>query len=187
MFNIPNSLSAFRLAGSLVLVGLAIAESRTAFAWLLGALLVSDWIDGKLAILLRQQTTFGARLDSVADAAMYSGLLFGLIWLHGGLVRQEWRWIVAVVVSYTLTTLAGLIKFRRLPSYHTRAAKTSWLLVSLAALCVFASGPVWPVRVAAGLVIFTNLEATAITGILKEWKADVPSLWHAWKIRAGEC
>jgi hypothetical protein len=33
---------------------------------------------------------------------------------------------------------------------------------------------------------FTNLEATAITGILKEWKADVPSLWHAWKIRAGE-
>lgn len=183
MFNIPNVLSAFRLVGSLVLMGLVIAEARSAFAWLLAALLVSDWIDGKLAIALRQQTTFGARLDSVADALMYTGLLFGILWLQSAIVQQEWPWIVAAVASYALTSIAGFIKFGQLPSYHTRAAKTSWLLVSLAALALFAFERVWPLRVAAGLVVFTNLEATAMTFVLSEWKADIPSLWHAWRIQ----
>ncbi len=183
MLNIPNALSAFRLVGSVVLVGLAFAQLRTGFAWLLAALLLSDWIDGKLAIALRQQTTFGARLDSVADTAMYGALLFGMIWLHGDLVRREWPWIAAAVASFALTSLAGLIKYRRLPSYHTRAAKTCWLLVSLASLAVFSGGPEWPLRFTAVAIVLTNLEATAMTCVLNEWRADVPSLWHAWRIR----
>jgi CDP-diacylglycerol--glycerol-3-phosphate 3-phosphatidyltransferase len=184
MLNIPNALSGFRLIGSLVLIGLAIAQSRAPFGWLLGALLISDWIDGKLAIALRQQTTFGARLDSLADASMYSAMLFGMIWLHGDLVRREWLWIVPAVASFAVTTSAGLIKYGRIPSYHTRAAKTSWLVVSLAALCLFLDGPVWPLRLTAVCVILTNVEATAITCVLPDWHADVPSLWHAWRLRS---
>jgi CDP-diacylglycerol--glycerol-3-phosphate 3-phosphatidyltransferase len=183
LLNVPNVLSAFRLAGSVVLFGLALAKIPDAFGWLLAALLVSDWIDGKLAIAWRQQTTFGARLDSVADASMYSALLFGLIWLFHDLFLREWKWFAAVVASYALTSSAGLIKFRRFPSYHTRAAKTCWLLVSLAALAVFTSGLVWPVRVAAAAVVWTNLEATLMTFVLDRWQVNVPSLWHAWQIR----
>ena len=183
MLNVPNALSAFRLVGSIVLVGLALGEVRPAFAWLLGALLVSDWVDGKLAIAWKQQTTFGARLDSVADASMYAALLFGLVWLHGDLVRKEWPWFAAAVVSYFVTSLAGLIKYRRLPSYHTRGAKTSWFLVSMAALSLFAEGPLWPLRLAAAAVVLTNIEATVMTCILDEWHADVPSVWHALQLR----
>jgi CDP-diacylglycerol--glycerol-3-phosphate 3-phosphatidyltransferase len=179
LLNIPNALSAFRLVGSVVLVGLAIGQFRSGFAWLLGGLLVSDWIDGKLAIAWRQQTTFGARLDSAADAAMYAALLFGVLWLRGDLVSREWPWFAAVLVSYAVTSGAGLMKYGRIPSYHTRGAKTSWLLVSLASLSVLAFDRVWPVRIAAGFVVLTNLEATAMTCVLKEWTADVPSLWHA--------
>ena len=173
MLNVPNALSGFRLVGSFVLVGLALTGARHAFPWLLAALLISDWIDGKLAIAWKQQTTFGARLDSLADLAMYSALLFGLIWLHGDLVRREWIWLAAVAISFAVTTGAGVIKYHRMPSYHTRAAKTSWFLVSMAALAVFAFDTVWPGRLAAAVVVLTNLEATIMTCILRRWHADV--------------
>ena len=185
LFNIPNALSAFRLVGSVVLVGLAVAESRSGFIWLLGGLLVSDWIDGKLAIAWRQQTVFGARLDSAADAAMYAAMLFGVLWLRGDLVKREWPWFAAGIISYAITSGAGLMKYGRIPSYHTRAAKTSWLLVSLAAFSVFVFDRAWPLRVAAGFVVLTNLEATAMTCVLKQWTPDLPSLWHALKKDEG--
>jgi phosphatidylglycerophosphate synthase len=186
MFNVPNALSAFRLVGSVVLIGLSLAGVRDGFAWLLAALLLSDWIDGKLAIAWKQQTTFGARLDSLADTTMYGALLFGLVWLYGDLVRREWPWLAAVVVSFAVTTIAGLIKYRRVPSYHTRGAKTSWLLVCIAALSIFAGGPVWPLRLAAVVAVLTNVEATVMTFILRKWHADVPSVWHAIQIQRAE-
>jgi hypothetical protein len=40
-------------------------------------------------------------------------------------------------------------------------------------------GPAWPARVAMIAVIVTNIEATAITFVLRHWQTDVPSIWHA--------
>lgn len=185
MLNLPNALSAFRLVGSLVLVGLALAGWRQEFAWLLAALLVSDWIDGKIAIAWQQQTPFGARLDSVADALMYAAFLFGLGWLESNLLRREWPWVAAVLASYGLTCAASLCKFRCFPTYHTRSAKTSWLLVSLGALSLFLGGPLWPLQVAAVVVVGANLEGTAITAILPQSRSDVASIRRAWQIRTA--
>ena len=84
MFTIPNLLSGLRLIGAPVLIVLAVADQPRAFLVLGLVLLFDDWLDGKLAIWLQQQTTFGARLDSVADAVLYASLLFGIAWLKGG-------------------------------------------------------------------------------------------------------
>lgn len=179
--NVPNLLCAMRLIGSPILVALAVANQPEVFVALLIFLLLTDWLDGKLAILWKQQTTFGARLDSVADAAMYSALLFGAVWLKWELVRNESAWLLAAVATYALSTAAGFAKFRRMPSYHTRAAKTGWLLTSIAAITLFAGWSVWPLRIAALAAILTNLEATAITSVLPRWQADVTSIYHAWR------
>ena len=45
--------------------------------------------------------------------------------------------------------MAASWKYRRWPSYHTRAAKTCWFLIAVAAVCLFAGWAVWPLRVAA--------------------------------------
>ncbi|MCA9057425.1 MAG: CDP-alcohol phosphatidyltransferase family protein [Planctomycetaceae bacterium] len=182
LMNIPNLLRVIRLVGSVILPWLAIERQETAFLWLFSVLLMTDWVDGKLAILLKQQTTFGARLDSVADALMYAALLFGVYWLKWKLVQQEFPWLAAVIASYLLTVTAALWKYRRLPSYHTRAAKTCWFLVGVAALLVFADFHVVSVlRITATAIVATNLEATAITIVLPEWATNVTSLWHAWR------
>jgi CDP-diacylglycerol--glycerol-3-phosphate 3-phosphatidyltransferase len=186
LWNIPNALAAFRLVGSAVLIGLTLAGITRPFVPIMVLLLMSDWLDGKLAILWKQQTIFGARLDSVADAAMYAALLFGAFWLKWEFVKQEWIWIAAVLVSYAVTMGAGLLKYGRMPSYHTRAAKTSWLLVGIAMVVVFANGPVWPFRLAMFVAVLTNIEATIMTTMLPRWHTNVPSLWHARRLSGAE-
>ena len=184
--NVPNVLSAIRVVGSPVLLGLALCGYSTGFFWLFILLEFTDWVDGKLAKLLHQETTFGARLDSVADAAMYGAVVLGTCWLKWNLVSAEVAWILAVLVSYALTTGLGLVKFRRVPCYHTRSAKTCWLFVLVAMVFVFLvpDRSALPLRIATAAVVATNLEATLITLVLDEWRANVPSLFHAVRLRS---
>ena len=179
MTNVPNALTLLRILGTPVLAVLAWRGDATAFAWLFGFLYFTDWLDGKLAILLDQRTTIGARLDSAADAAMYAALVLGLYWLQWDVVRAEAWWLTAVLASWAAALAYGKFKFGRFPSYHTRAAKTCWLLAGVAAVSLFADGPRWVLRVACGAVVVANVESLLVTRALKEWRADVPSVFHA--------
>ncbi|MBI2481567.1 MAG: CDP-alcohol phosphatidyltransferase family protein [Planctomycetia bacterium] len=183
LINVPNSLCAIRFVGSFVLIGLAVGHETNIFAGLLVFLLMTDWVDGKLAILLKQQTKFGAKLDTVADVSLYTALLFGLLWLKGPELASQWPWMGVAVASYAASVIVAFIKFGGFPSYHTRAAKTCWLLVSVASVASFAGWSAWPIRIAAIAVTATNCEAIAISFILKSPRVDLPSLYHAWKIR----
>ena len=183
IWNVPNTLCILRLLGSPVLVVLAYFQQTWIFIALLIALLLTDWFDGRLARLLKQQTALGARLDSIADAALFAALLIGAVLLKGDFLLANAAWLVAAVGSYLLTSLVGLLKFRRIPSYHTRMAKFSNYLVSLAAVLVLADWTHWPFYLSMVSVAITNLEATAISFVLDKWRADVSSIFRALKIR----
>jgi CDP-diacylglycerol--glycerol-3-phosphate 3-phosphatidyltransferase len=106
------------------------------------------------------------------------------------LVREQGPWILAALISYAVTSLAGLMKFGKWPSYHTRAAKTSWFLAGIAILFVFADYlpffaeySVLALRIATVAVTLTNIEATIMTLVLPTWVADLPSLWHALRLK----
>jgi CDP-diacylglycerol--glycerol-3-phosphate 3-phosphatidyltransferase len=146
-------------------------------------LLLGDWLDGKLAIWLKQQTELGALLDSIADAALYAAILLGVGWLKFDLLAQELTWIFVGFASYALTTSFGLAKFHRLPSYHTRAAKICWFLATIALVLVLVANAAWPLRVALMGATLTNLEATVITAVLPEYRSNVPTLYHALRLR----
>ncbi len=182
---IPNVLCAIRLLGSPALVALAWADRP---AWCLGLFVVlslTDWLDGKLARRLGQQTEFGARLDTVADVTFYACMLLAVLALRGDLFRREAAWIGLAVASYAVSFAAALVKYRRMPSYLTRLAKTSWLFAFIAVGAIFAGWSVWAVRVAALGVVVTNLEATQITFLLPEWRANIPSVFHARRTAGG--
>jgi CDP-diacylglycerol--glycerol-3-phosphate 3-phosphatidyltransferase len=182
LLTIPNVLCTIRLVGAPFLMVLAIGGRSFAFVCWYLFLTLTDWIDGKLAIWLNQRSVIGARLDSWADATMYASLLAGGLWLKGDVAIEEIGWIGAASASYAATTIFGLRKFGRWPSYHTRAAKTSWLLVTIGAVCLLTDLSLWPFRIAMVAVTLTNLEAILITRVLSQWHADVPSLAAARKI-----
>lgn len=176
---IPNLLCLIRLFGSPGLIVLAWLDQPTAFALAFLFLVMTDWVDGKLAIWLNQRSVWGARLDSWADAALYCALLIGGLWLRWRELVSESGWIVPAVGSYAVSTAAGYWKFGRWPSYHTRAAKTSWLLITIGAVAALADWSPWPLRIALAAVTLTNLEAIWITSVLPRWHADVSSIFRA--------
>ena len=181
LFTIPNLLCMVRLAGSVVLLPIALAGRSEWFLGLFLLLATPDWLDGKLAILLNQRSVFGARLDSWADAALYAALLFGMVVMYGDTLRAELSWIAPALLSYLLSTVAGLWKYHRWPSYHTRAAKISWFLTGCAVIALFLGWAVWPLRLAAVAITLTNLEALCITWLSPRWRVDVAGVWQVWR------
>ena len=84
--------------------------------------------------------------------------------------------------SYAASCLASLLKFRRLPSYHTWAGKGVWVPVGIGIICLVAEFTPWIFRIAMACVTAANLEAICITLVLREGRVDVPTLWHALRI-----
>ena len=180
LWTVPNLICIGRLVGSLILVGVASGGYRYWFVGVYLVLIFSDWIDGKYARWMNQRTALGARLDTFADLLLNSCLIVGASILCWAAISEEWPFLIAAIGSYFLTCLTGLIKFGRIPAYHTYLAKFSQFLVMIAALCLVLDWTVWPLRVAAIFVTIGNLETLTITFMLSEWKADVLSLFYVW-------
>ncbi len=183
LFTIPNIICGVRLVGSFALVGIAWLGQQQVFLWFFVFLAMTDWVDGKLAILLNQRSVLGARLDTWADTALYAGLLIGAVILKGEVLSHELGWIIPALASYLISIAAGLWKYHRWPSYHTRAAKTGWLLFMLGTIGLFTGWSLWPLRIAFAAATLTNLEAFLITLISPAWRVDVTSVYHAWRDR----
>lgn len=177
LVTIPNILCAIRLAGSFVLVSVALADEPQNFLWLFVALMSTDWIDGKLAVLLNQRSEFGARLDSWADGALYCALLSGAVWLHHERLLPEFGWIALAAVSYAVSVGTSFYRFGCWPSYHSRMAKTSWMILTAATISFLAEWSAWPLRVAMLSVFLTNLEHVGVTIVSEKPRTDVRSLW----------
>ncbi|QDV82963.1 CDP-alcohol phosphatidyltransferase family protein [Stieleria magnilauensis] len=186
----PNVITTSRIVGSPALVPLAIAQQMTWLAALAIFLVFTEWLDGYLARRSHATSAVGARLDTVADAVFYSSVLLALIAYQPDLVATEKYWMLVAITSYALNWLACLIKFRRLPSYHTWAAKGVWLIIIPGTALWLAGITPWLVRLSMVCVTLANTEAILITWVLRECRVDVPSLWHArkinWRVAADE-
>ena len=186
LVSVPNALSALRIALAPVLLGLAWMNASRAFVVTLAVALLSDVVDGRLARRLGQTSDLGARLDSTGDLLLYLVVPICGVWLRPDVVRAERAWFLAAVASAMVPVAVGLAKFGRPTSYHTRGAKLSAYLLGASILVIFVDGPAWPFRLAAAVFVLAELEELAITSVLREWRANVPSLRHALALRADE-
>lgn len=183
IWTVANVLSGLRLLGIVPLLWLAWRGDRPLFVGVLVLLLLSDWIDGKLAIWLDQRTELGARLDSGTDALLYGAVALSSWWLVPEIILAHRAWLLGVLGTWILSSAVGFVRFGKLPSYHTRAAKLGWLVAGIVILYTVWTGDDAGVPWALALVVVTNVEAIAVGLVLPEWRADVPSVWHALRIR----
>ncbi|MFW5947294.1 MAG: CDP-alcohol phosphatidyltransferase family protein [Gemmatimonadota bacterium] len=182
---VPNLIALLRLVGTAPMLWTAYTGHRTAFFWIVFLLLASDWLDGKLARALDQRTELGARLDSVADWLMYGAMGVAFWWLEPVVIRDNAGLIAGVFATWGVSAGVALLRFRRLPSYHNRLAKLSWLLAALAAVLLLLADDPRLMPWAFLAVILTNLEGAAIGAVLPEWRADVGWIGEAWRLRRG--
>ena len=181
--NIPNLLTASRIVFAPVMLVLAWRGNERAFLICLIVSLVTDILDGKIARWLGQTSEFGTKLDSWADLVTYATLPLDTYWLRPDLVVTEWPAFVVVVSAFLVPVAIGFVKYRRLTSYHTRGAVFAAYGIGGSVIVLFAHGPAWPFRIAAGVLVLAELEEIAMTTVLPVCCSNVPSLKHALAIR----
>jgi cardiolipin synthase (CMP-forming) len=104
LLTIPNLLSLLRLAGVPLFLHLLLGPRADGWAVLVLAVGgFTDWLDGKLARLLDQQSRLGAMLDPAVDRLYILAALIAL----GVRAVVPW-WVVAVLIARDLVLAATL-------------------------------------------------------------------------------
>lgn len=147
--------------------------------------LLSDVVDGHLARALGTASPHGAQLDSIADAALYLTMPIVALLIFPRLRATETSTVLLVALGYAIPITYGFLKYRRLTSYHTTAARIAGVVLSLSFLLLLATNVAWPFRIAAGILLVSAFEEIAITHTLPVWRSDVPSLSHALQSRTA--
>ena len=174
----PNILSGLRIVAVPLLLYFAWNGHKQLFLALLIASLLSDAIDGYLSRRLNVASELGTKLDSWGDMATYLTVPICAWWLWPELLKKESLFVFIAVVSYLVPILAGLARFKRIPSYHTWGAKAAAVIMSVAVLILFTVEFPWPFRGAAVFLALVAFEEVLITLHLPEPRGNVKSIWH---------
>jgi CDP-diacylglycerol--glycerol-3-phosphate 3-phosphatidyltransferase len=185
--SIPLLLTALRALLAPVMLVLAWFNPRPpAFAVCLILAFLSDVFDGILARRLNVATPVLRRLDSIADSVFYVAALFAAWYLHPSELREYLPALVVLGAVEAVRYAFDLWKFRREAAYHLWSSKL-WgicLFVGFYSLLVLGRGGLFvAVPIYAGVLV--DLEGLAVSLVLREWKSDVPSIVHAWRLSRG--
>jgi phosphatidylglycerophosphate synthase len=181
--HLPNLVTASRIVLMPAVLAAAIWGERRWFLGLLGVALFTDVLDGYLARKLNAFSQFGRKLDSIADYTTLFVGLAGVFLLWPDVVRREWPWFAAVMASFFIAMLFSFIRLGRAPCYHT------WLSKGTVAGCVLSLVPLlagWtstPSHIVASLQVLVGVEEIAIALMIPWHVGEMPSAWHAWKLR----
>jgi CDP-diacylglycerol--glycerol-3-phosphate 3-phosphatidyltransferase len=162
------------------------APWRPALGACLIAAFLSDLFDGIVARRLRIATPTLRRLDSVADTAFYLGAAFAAWHLAPTAITSRLVPLAALGTLEVSRYALDFTRFRREASYHMWSSKLwgvvlflgLFSLLALGADNVLVSAAVW-------LGIIADLEGLAISLVLPRWQTDVPTFWHAIRLRTG--
>jgi len=183
--SVPILLTLLRACLAPVVILLALFHpSRPAFGACLVAALLSDIFDGVLARRLGIATPNLRRLDSAADSLFYVAATFAAWHLHPDAITRRLAPLAALVLAEIARYALDAVRFRREASYHMWSSKlwgaalfvAFFSLLALGADTIFVSAAIY-------LGILADLEGLAISLILREWRSDVPTVFHALRLR----
>ncbi|MDR2233537.1 MAG: CDP-alcohol phosphatidyltransferase family protein [Tannerella sp.] len=134
ILTIPNLISASRIVVSPFMFMLW--EQRLMLVILVIIIGLTDILDGFAARKLKQQTIFGARLDSIGDFVFFiSSIVFALFHETNTVVGFKYL-IISIIILKLFAGTVGLIKYKRLVFLHTIGNKIT-VTVVMTGFCVF--------------------------------------------------
>jgi phosphatidylglycerophosphate synthase len=184
---VPAALTALRALLAPVVLLLALrAPVPALFGACLTAAFLSDVFDGILARRLGVATPTLRRLDSIADTLFYVAATCAAWHLHRSALTDRLAPLALLAALEVARYLFDLAKFRREASYHMWSSKL-WgitLFAGFFSLLALDSDNA-AVSAAVYLGILADVEGLAISAVLRRWQSDVPTLWHALRLRAA--
>lgn len=182
---LPALLVSFRAAlGPVMIVLSLVCERGIVGVTCMGLALLSDVFDGVLARRWRLDTTALRRWDTRADTFFYACVL-AIVWLrHPNALERRPLLIAALITAEVIQHVFAAAKYGRHASYHSWLSKI-WGLMMASALIALLGWNLdnWFLDLTIGWGILCNVQGLAMSLIIPEWHRDVPTLFHAVKIR----
>ena len=122
--NIANYVTSIRIFGA---VALFFVEPLSVwFFAVFGICGLSDAVDGFIARTLKVTSTFGSKLDSVADLCFYSAMMINLFYkISEKLLFFLWIYLFIILIIRVAIYLISAIRFSKFSSLHTILNKTT--------------------------------------------------------------
>jgi cardiolipin synthase len=182
IWNVPNGLSAYRIAVFPLMLYFIFSGHRELFFLFLCINLVTDIADGFIARRFKLVTEFGARLDSVADLGTYILAFTGMIVLEQAFVKIHLPEFTLIIGLHVLEVLVSLVRFRSTPHLHLYSAKITGYLQGIFILSYFGYGYIpWYFY---GMIVFTciaHLEELVILLRIPALRSDVKGIYFMLK------
>ena len=179
----PNYLSAARLGLMPAALMAAVMHSRPWFIGLVAGALLTDALDGYLARKLHAESEFGRKLDSAADYLLLLTGIAGIALLWPETMRRELPWVIAGLVGFFAVVIYGFVVLGRAPCYHTWATKVLAVALALTLVPLLADWTPLPFRIVQTLQVMGSVEELAIALLIPWYEGQVPTVWHAWRLR----
>lgn len=191
---IPAFLISFRSAlGPVMIVLNSLSQRGVVMTACVGLALLSDVFDGMLARRWHLDTVTLRRWDTRADTFFYACVLV-VIWMrYPQALQQRWVLIAGLLTAEVIQHVFAAVKYGHHASYHSWLSRIWGLMMAGSVIALLGWGinnRFLDLTIAWG--ILCNLQGLAMSLLLPEWTNDVPSLFHAIKLRresviAGKC
>lgn len=187
--NIPYLLIAFRFTLAPIILWIAYSPSPSSkfiVVVLMFLGLISDILDGIIARKQGISTASMRRMDSQTDMIFWLSIGFATYWYYPEIITANWASISAILLMEGACYIISWLRFGKEPCTHAFLAKM-WglsLLVAFTSLIGFGTaGIAFYTAIVLGLI--SHIDRILITLLLPEWEHDIPSSYHAWRIRRG--
>ncbi len=177
---IPNLITAFRIFGTLLMLG---CETLSPAFFIIYSLCgLSDVLDGIAARKLKAMSEFGARLDSVADLLFYTMMAIK-VWplLVKYMPIGAWYLLWAVVALRLLMYIGYGLKYRRISSLHTYLNKVTGLFTFLIPYVIQSAVFSWYSFLGCSIAAISSVEELFIHICKKDTHSNVKSLYDCFK------
>lgn len=187
--NLPKLLILIRFCFAPIILSLAYLYGEESVPYIVALMyigLATDIFDGIIARKQQISNERLRRLDSQTDMVFWLSIGIATWWLRDGLLRENLIGVWTILVMEVLCYVVSIAKFKKETCTHALLSKL-WgvtLLIAFTALLGFnTAGLYYYACVMIGFI--AHLDVILIILILPKWVHDVPSSFHAYKIRKG--
>jgi phosphatidylglycerophosphate synthase len=149
--------------------------------------LLTDIFDGIIARQLKISTTKMRRLDSNIDMVFWLCVIWASYILSPAFYHTNFIALAILIGTELACYVLSYIKFKKEVATHALSAKAWALLIFATLIQIIAtstSGTLFMVCFYWGII--SRLEIIAMLIVIKKWTNDIPTLYHAFKIRKGK-
>ncbi len=146
--------------------------------------LLSDVFDGIIARRLGISSEYLRRMDSAADQVFWVLVATSVVITFPDFLKDHWIKLVLLIAIESLTYAVSYAKFGKEVATHAISSKI-WTLIMFATLVqvmiIGNSNVLFEICFYTG--ILTRIEIVVILLLLRNWTNDVPSVFHAVRLR----